>query len=299
MKISGLYFSFFILLIFLLMLNGCSFFRPLEEKPAAVVTPEGTPQTPAKQPVQTIIAQKEFPEGDMGVRLSEIQFELKRIQSEISHLNSEITNLKARSDMWRNPQEIFSKKVILSNGTTFTGNVVYQDEEVVKIETLLGTLVLKRDYITRIVENVPESSGFMEVKPETMTRETPGVVKETRGEFRTTKAGGVYQANCVLEGVIQEKKDKSGNTIFRGVIKNVGNRRADFVKVNFIIRKDWSGNTKTFTTFVDGSQYTFSSGITTDTSLPPGASGGFEIYIPRSVGPFIGYSYSIDWEEYD
>lgn len=231
--------------------------------------------------------------------ISEVRFEIKRLQAEIAHLNSEITNLNNRSEMWRDPQSIFNKKIVLTNGTIFFGNVVYQDQKFVKIETLIGSLVLQRNSISRILEN---TSGFdiqslYEPQP-TLLSKQPTAARDNQSRFApsATERG---LANVVIESPIKEKKDKSGNTIFNGVLKNTGNKRADFVKINFIIRKDWSGNTETYTTFVNGAQFTFASGVSTDTTLPAGATGAFEIYIPRSIGPFIGYSYSIDWEEYE
>jgi len=231
--------------------------------------------------------------------ISEIRFELKRLQAEIAHLNSEITNLNNRSEMWRNPQSIYNKKIVLTNGTIFNGNVVYQDEQLVKIETLIGSLVLQRNSISRILENTPEFSlkEPLSSKP-TPLSSSPNAARATGGKFTpsSTERG---LANVIIESPIKERKDKSGNTIFNGILKNTGNLRADFVKINFIIRKDWSGNTETYTTFVNGAQYTYASGVTTDTTLPPGATGTFEIYIPRTIGSFIGYSYSIDWEKYE
>ena len=231
--------------------------------------------------------------------ISEIRFEVKRLQAEIAHLNSEITNLNNRSEMWRDPQSIFNKKIVLTNGTIFNGNVVYQDERIVKIETLIGSLVLQRNSISRILENRPEftTADPLISKPTALSR-SPNAARMTTGGYSpsATERG---LANVVIESPIKEKKDKSGNTIFNGILKNTGNQRADFVKINFIIRKDWSGNTETYTTFVNGAQYTYASGVTTDTTLPPGATGTFEIYIPRTIGSFIGYSYSIDWEKYE
>ena len=231
--------------------------------------------------------------------ISEIRFELKRLQAEIAHLNSEITNLNNRSEMWRNPQSIFSKKIVLTNGTIFNGNVVYQDEKLVKIETLIGSLVLQRNSISRILESTPDFSPKDLLSPQpTPLSSSPNAARAPTVKFSpsSTERG---LANVIIESPIKERKDKSGNTIFNGILKNTGNLRADFVKINFIIRKDWSGNTETYTTFVNGAQYTYASGVTTDTTLPPGATGTFEIYIPRTIGSFIGYSYSIDWEKYE
>ena len=95
-----------------------------------------------------------------------------------------------------------------------------------------------------------------------------------------------------------EKKDTQGNVVFNGEIKNIGGRRADFVKMDFVFRKNWSGETRTLTTFIQGSYNTFDSGIVSDASLLPGALGKFELYVPQDFGSFIGYSYVIDWEEY-
>ena len=231
--------------------------------------------------------------------ISEIRFEIKRLQAEIAHLNSEITNLNNRSEMWRDPQNIFNKKIVLTNGTIFNGNVVYQDERLVKVETLIGSLVLQRSSISRILENRPEFSATDQlISKQIPLSSSPSAARATIGSYSpsSTERG---LANVVIESPIKEKKDKSGNTIFNGILKNTGNKRADFVKINFIIRKDWSGNTETYTTFVNGAQYTYASGVTTDTTLPPGATGTFEIYIPRTIGTFIGYSYAIDWEEYE
>ena len=107
-----------------------------------------------------------------------------------------------------------------------------------------------------------------------------------------------FAPNVVLIGTIQETKDRTGNLILSGKVKNIGGRRADFVKVNFVFRKDWSGNTKTLTSFVKGSFNTFESGITSDSSLLPGATATVQLPVPKSFGTFIGYSYTIEWEEY-
>ena len=67
---------------------------------------------------------------------------------------------------------------------------------------------------------------------------------------------------------------------------------------DFVFRKNWSGETRTLTTFVKGSYNTFDTGIVSDASLLPGANGKFDLYVPQDFGTFIGYSYVIDWEEY-
>ena len=48
---------------------------------------------------------------------------------------------------------IYEKKIMLNNGTIFYGNVIYQDQESVHIETLIGTLALERNSIIRVVDH--------------------------------------------------------------------------------------------------------------------------------------------------
>ncbi|MFQ6615267.1 MAG: carboxypeptidase-like regulatory domain-containing protein [Fidelibacterota bacterium] len=246
-----------------------------------------------------------IPSGRDEYVLSEISFELKKLGAELDHLGSQIRDLQAKSEMWTNPLSIYSKEIILENGSTVFGKVVYQDEDILKVQTLVGNLVIDRSQVVRIVENV-QAEEEPEYVPEQI-RETyspppmprlaePKYVAVTPSERIPSE---VRAANVVLVGNIAENKDRSGNITFQGQLKNLGGRRADFVKVNFVFRKNWSGETKTLTTFAKGSYHTFDSGITTDSSLLPGASAAFELVVPADFGSFIGYSPTIDWEEYE
>ncbi len=237
--------------------------------------------------------------------LTEISFELKKMSAEIDNLSSQLRDLQARSEMWVNPLSIYQKEIILNNGSTVFGKIVYQDEETLKVETLVGFLVIDRSNVVRIVENVmaqedqeyvPEQIRESYSPPPMPKLAEPRYVSDSSSNRVSSRERA---ANIVLVGNIAEKKDKSNNVTFTGQVKNVGGQRADFVKVNFVLRKNWSGETRTLTSFVGGSYYTFDSGITTDSSLLPGASGEFELIVPSDIGSFLGYSYTIDWEEYE
>ena len=123
-----------------------------------------------------------------------------------------------------------------------------------------------------------------------------------RVKIKFSKAKNISEVNVKLRGQsknIKEKKDQSGNTILSGEIKNVGAQRADFAKINVTFRKNWHGDTETLTSFSRGTYYTFKTGITSDSSILPGAIAEFELVVPKSTGAFIGYSYTLDWEQYD
>mgnify|MGYP001115834042 FL=1 len=236
--------------------------------------------------------------------LNELNFEIKKLSAEFKHLSQEMDDLKALSKMWVNPLTIYSKEIILKNGSTVFGKIIYQDDKSLKVETLVGYLIVDRAQVVRIVDNVI-TEDTQEYVPEQI-RESytpPPMPKLAQPKYTSTnnsarEASAKFSANCVLVGNIAEKKDTQGNIVFNGEIKNIGGRRADFVKVDFVFRKNWSGETKTLTTFVRGSYNTFDTGIVSDASLLPGAVGQFDLYVPQDFGAFIGYSYVIDWEEY-
>ena len=236
--------------------------------------------------------------------LNELNFEIKKLTAEFKHLSREMDDLKALSKMWINPLTIYSKEIILKNGSTVFGKIVYQDDKSLKVETLVGYLIIKRDEVVRIVDNVITEDQQEYVPEQIRESYAPPpmpkltVPKYTSSSVSNRDAGEKFSANCVLMGNISEKKDSQGNVVFNGEVKNIGGRRADFVKMDFVFRKNWSGETRTLTTFIQGSYNTFDSGIVSDASLLPGALGKFELYVPQDFGSFIGYSYVIDWEEY-
>ena len=268
----------------------------------------GAVQEPKKQPGRISIAVPQTMEA-MGSPskdfiLNELNFEIKKLSAEFKHLSQEMDDLKALSKMWVNPLTIYSKEIILKNGSTVFGKIIYQDDKSLKVETLVGYLIVDRAQVVRIVDNVITEDTQEYVPEQIRESYTPPPMpklaqpKYTSANNSARNASAKFSANCVLVGNISEKKDGQGNIIFDGEIKNIGGRRSDFVKVDFVFRKNWSGETKTLTTFVKGSYNTFDTGIVSDASLLPGAIGKFDLYVPQDFGAFIGYSYVIDWEEY-
>lgn len=278
------------------------------KKATPAVAVSGEERAPKKQPGRISVAVPQTMEA-MGSPskdfiLNELNFEIKKLSAEFKHLSQEMDDLKALSKMWVNPLTIYSKEIILKNGSTVFGKIIYQDDKSLKVETLVGYLIVDRAQVVRIVDNVITEDTQEYVPEQIRESYTPPPMpklaqpKYTSANNSARNASAKFSANCVLVGNISEKKDGQGNIIFDGEIKNIGGRRSDFVKVDFVFRKNWSGETKTLTTFVKGSYNTFDTGIVSDASLLPGAIGKFDLYVPQDFGAFIGYSYVIDWEEY-
>ncbi|MBS1271002.1 MAG: hypothetical protein MAGBODY4_00131 [Candidatus Marinimicrobia bacterium] len=248
---------------------------------------------------------------DLEMQVDELNFQIKKQRAEVDYVKNQLDELQAKSEIWLNPLSVYDKEVVLNNGTTLYGKIVAQDEQSIKVETLIGYLTLTRQSIVRIVDNeaaqfqrkeerVTEGGESAPQKKKSATkRTTDSPVEEMATTAEKAPKGTARSANCVLVGGIKERSDASGNHIFTGSVKNTGERRADFVKIHFQFRQNWSGDTKSLTAFVDGARHTFKSGVTSDATLPPGGLGQFELYVTKSFGNYIGYSYSIDWEEYE
>ncbi len=244
---------------------------------------------------------------DYAFVINELTYEVKRLGAEVKHLTAEVDEMKTKSQMLENPLKIYNKEIILNNGTSVYGKIIFQDSKSIKVETLIGYLIIDRKDIVRIVENFPEVEEKAEPAAAQPTA-PPVVVQEAVPTATAFSEDAVVpptanteqgSANCILVDNIREVTDKSGNRTFSGTVRNIGTRRADFVKINMVFRTNWSGGTKTLTAFVKGSYFTYSSGIASDNALLPGASGKFNLVIPGAFGTFIGYTYNVDWETYD
>ena len=241
--------------------------------------------------------------GDL--QLGELNLELRKLKAELNHYNANLREVRAKSQIWGNPFSVYNKELIMNNGSSVYGKIVYQDRDVVKVETLIGKLIIKRSDIVRVVENIVDSSNGEGENSNILDSPDQIEIVEVQSDDDESGINVIERrkqnqtAQLILMGNITEKKDKSGNTILSGEIKNVGSQRADFAKINVTFRKNWHGDTETLTSFVRGSYYTFKTGITSDSSILPSAVSEFEMVVPKSMGAFIGYSYTLDWEQYE
>ena len=240
-----------------------------------------------------------------GILIEELGMQIKKLRAELDFLNEEIYILKAQSQVWENPFSIYNKEIVLDNGTTIYGKIIYQDQDIIKVETLIGGLTIDRATIVKVTENIveilPKDSlntiplkNFIKDGPIIEIQQTPGSSTadiERKAQQKT--------ASLIILGSIYEKTDENGNTILSGEIKNIGKKRADFSKINFLFRMNWRGETKPLTCFAKGSIQDLGNGVVSDASIEPESIGSFELFIPKSFGEFISYSYSLDWEQYE
>ena len=231
-------------------------------------------------------------EKNMPEIIEDLRMDIKKMKAELDYQHENLSKLEAQTQVWANPFAIYNKEVVLNNGSSIFGKIVYQDQDVMKIETLIGQLIINRNTIIRVVNQVGAYGNF-----DTESK-VPGV-PDPSGVSLIQKRVTNMSAHLVLVGDITEEKDGSGNTVLSGEVKNVGNKRADFSKIIFTFRTNWQGDSKALTAFINGVTNTFETGISSDNSILPHAVGNFQMVIPKSFGSFIGYSYDIDWSQYD
>ena len=180
--------------------------------------------------------------------IQNMQDEITKLKSELDRNTEELYKLKAQSQIWNNPFSIYNKEIILTNGSTVYGKIKYQDQDVLHVETLIGDLTIQRNTIKRIIENITQAPDSSDTINSLRKNQILEIKKDEQNTIfkPTTK----LLANAIMLGDITEDVDFRGNRTLRGDIKNIGEARADFVKVNFVFRMNWQGSTKSLTAFV-------------------------------------------------
>jgi hypothetical protein len=153
-------------------------------------------------------------------------------------------------------------RIELQNGTIVNGEIINEDELGIILQTSIGQLSIERDRIVEIIEDISPTA----------------------------------KVELVNEPFINAYPDKEEIT---GLIKNIGSKRADFVRV---IVNLWSPTTELIhqdSVFISGENQKYYTGIQSDTALEPGATSKFRLVIPLSEEDDISYrTYQIRWEVY-
>jgi len=228
----------------------------------------------------------------------QLNFEIKKMLSEINYLKEKVTELDVKSSLYADPFSVYNKEIILNNGSSIFCKILSQDTNEIFVETLIGNLTINRLNVVRIVENIivlednVKSEAIIEIsQDEEITVEDADLIHQRKKQS---------SASIILMGDIEESKDKSGNTILKGKLKNIGTERGDLVRIDFILRKNFQGDVTKVTAYASGSSHVFkNSGIISNSSIKPGAIGEFKVIIPNNIGNFIGYSYELYWDHYE
>lgn len=234
-----------------------------------------TPDTTVDDTLIPLPEVREMDEKGDKLPLGEPFFELK---SSIDILHQQVDSLKRVISVYekgRGPIPTIDEELLnlikipqlrhrieLQNGTIVNGEIIQEDDLRIILQTSIGQLAIERDRIVNITDDLP-----------------PNAKVELTGE--------------PFVNAFPDREEITGK------IKNIGTKRADFVRV---IANLWSPTTMLIqkdSVFVTGKKQKYFSGIRADTALEPGSVSEFKLVIPLSEGDKVSYrTYEVRWESY-
>ena len=153
-------------------------------------------------------------------------------------------------------------RIELQNGTVVNGEIIEEDDLGIIVQTSIGQLAIEKDKIIDIGEDLPPSA----------------------------------KVELLDEPFVDIYTDREEIV---GTLKNIGTKRADFVRV---IANLWSPTTQLLyqdSVFVSGQNTKYYTGIKSNTSLESGSIAEFKITVPIDSKDKVSYrTYEVRWESY-
>ena len=72
-------------------------------------------------------------ERNMPEIIEDLRMDIKKLKAELDYQHENLSEMKAQSQIWANPFAIYNKEIVLSNGSSIFGRIVYQDLEKINI----------------------------------------------------------------------------------------------------------------------------------------------------------------------
>ncbi len=144
------------------------------------------------------------------------------------------------------------QRIILQNGTVVVGTVTGESAQEISLQTSLGRLVIRKNLVIRVDEN--------------------------------------YGVHAEIEILGEPEIDVYPDyEIVTGTVKNVGQKRADFVRVQADLWTSTTTSAGQDSAFVQGQRIKYETGIITDTALEPGESAPFRVIVSIIPGETVEY----------
>ncbi len=154
-------------------------------------------------------------------------------------------------------------EINLTNGTLIQGTIIQENMDHIIVQTHIGQLTIDKGTVEAIKEIAPAS------------------------------------AKITFDGDADEKI-LSDSRMYSGTLTNIGLHRGDFVRVLYQL---WGSDTDLISsdsTFIEGSQMVYRSGIITDTALRPGETAEFFLEISLPSNAKVQYiTRDIHWKSYE
>ena len=228
-----------------------------------IVAPLPPIRDPQKRVVERLDTGKSFFEIKSSIDVLREQVDsLKKIISVYEEGRGAIPNIdEDLLNLIKIPQ--LKHRIELQNGTVVNGEIIEEDDLGIIVQTSIGQLAIEKDRIIDINEDLPP----------------------------------LAKVELLSEPLVDVYIDREE---IRGTVKNIGSKRADFVRV---IANLWSPTTQLIyqdSVFISAQSAKFFTGIKSGTSLEPGSTSEFKIVISTSetIDEVSYRTFEVRWESF-
>jgi len=164
-------------------------------------------------------------------KLEDIESEIAVLKEKVIQYESQISTPNFNTEILKLIKApIIKHEIQLSNGTTIQGTIIYENSNEMIVETQIGQLKINKNEIITIQDVLP-----------------PIAILEFIGDG--------------LEEIYQDRR------AYKGTLKNIGLKRADFIRVIYSMYDENSNLIASDSSFVSGEKKQYNSGIISDASL--------------------------------
>ena len=196
--------------------------------------------------------------------VEDIQAQLNDLHARVIEYETRVSTPSFNTEvlkMIKIPQ--LNHEINLTNGTLIQGTIIQENMDQLIVQTQIGQLTIDKGNVESIKEIAPAT------------------------------------AKIDFDGDADEKI-MAESRLYSGTVTNTGLDRADFVR---IIYQLWGGETDLISsdsTFIEGAQVVYQSGIITDTALRPGETAEFFLEIKSPSDKKVQYvTRDIHWDSYE
>jgi len=227
----------------------------------------------ANAPEMTMLPQQRKEAGKEKLKFEDLFFEyesnLKALETEIDSLKSVVKGYEKGQSMPNVSRDILElikvpdhqHRVELQNGTVVSGELIEESDSSLTLKTQIGTLVIKKEMVVRMDE---------------IEKPGPKVV-------------------FLGDPFIDYYPDMQ---VFSGRVKNVGEIRADFVRVIGNLFDQTTEITGSDSIFVKGTRIAYDSNVVADTALEPDQTASYMLVVKIDKGQKAQYhTMDIHWEQ--
>ena len=197
-------------------------------------------------------------------KLEDIESEMALLKEKVMQYESQISTPNFNTEILKLIKTpIIKNEIELSNGTTIQGTIIYENVDEMIVETQIGQLKINKNEIIKIDDVLP-----------------PIAILEFIGDG--------------VEEIYQDRR------AYKGTLKNIGLKRADFIRVIYSMYDENSNLIASDSSFVSGEMKQFNSGIVSDASLNQNNFADYYVTVNIPSDQTVKYFLrEVRWEYYE